>query len=70
MKMGYSVFFVDLDVFLSSNPLKWLLSTFPQATLTAQTEHCSKEAAVPGDKIRWQVLRFRVKGRTRWQVFI
>ena len=58
--MGFSVFFVDLDVFLSSNPLTWLLSTFPDATLAAQTEHCNKRAAVPGDKLRWKVETWEV----------
>ena len=46
LKLGYSTFFVDLDVVLFTNPLPWLLSTFPDATLAAQSELCRPAAAV------------------------
>ena len=33
LKLGFSAFFVDLDVYLFRNPLPWLMTTFPNADM-------------------------------------
>ena len=54
LKLGYSVFFVDLDVFLRTNPLPWLVDTFRDADLAVSSEQCVPEAAFEGDRVRWR----------------
>ena len=55
LKLGYSVFFVDLDVFLRTKPLPWLVGTFgADADIAVSSEQCIPEAAFEGDRVRWR----------------
>ena len=49
LKLGYSVFFADLDVVMLRNPLPWLVHTFSHADMAFSSESCVPWAAFEGD---------------------
>jgi hypothetical protein len=54
LKLNFSVFFADMDVYLAQNPLPWLMSIFEDADMANSSESCVPWASFSGDYIRWK----------------
>ncbi|GAX84654.1 hypothetical protein CEUSTIGMA_g12075.t1 [Chlamydomonas eustigma] len=61
IKLGFSAFFVDMDVILLRNPLPWLGATFHHADMAFSSENCAPWAGFQEDYIRWR------PGQVFWQ---